>query len=142
MSKDAPARVGRPPWEPTAKDRENVKTLAGRGVPEKMIAAIVGVDKLTLRKHCAQELVEGRSFAVTNVLGAVYKQALSGDFHHARLYLANTIGWHLTNKIEHTGRIDTARLERGKERAIAAARGTLLTGDGEDSDPGEPEEDG
>lgn len=132
------AATGRPPWEPSTKDREQVKTLAGRGVPEKMIAAIIGVDKNTLRKHCANELTTGRAFAVANVMGATYKAAMAGEFKHAQLFLANMADWHLTQKVEHSGRIDTERLERGKARAIAAAAaagGTLLTGDGEAAEP-------
>ena len=130
---------GRPPWKPTAKDRETVKTLAGRGVPEKMIAAIVGVDKITLRKHCANDLLEGRAVAVSNVTGAVYKAAVAGDAKMARLFLANTIGWQLTQKIEHVGRIDTGRIERGRARAAAAAGGTALTGDDDSAGEGDPE---
>lgn len=126
--------TGRPPWVPTDRERADVNEMAGRGVPEKMIAAIIGVDKLTLRKHCAEDLIEGRARAVKTVLGSLYGAATEGDFHSARLYLANTIGWQLTQKIEHVGRIDTGRLERGRARAAAAASGTVLTGDQADAD--------
>lgn len=136
------ATAGRPPWEPTEKQRAEVRAMAGRGVPEKMIAAVVGVDKITLRKHCADDLLAGRSVAVTNVLGALYTQAMKGEYKHAQLYLANTIGWHLSQRIEHAGVIDTARLERGKARAIAAATGAVLQepdGGEDDSDAGDAE---
>ena len=128
--------MSRKPWAPTQKEREQVKSLAGRGVPEKMIASIMGVDKLTLRKHCPEELTSGRALAVANVMGKSYEQAMKGEFKFAQLFLANMAGWHLTQKLEHTVKVDTARLERARARALSAA-GTALTGDG-----GAPADDG
>jgi hypothetical protein len=111
---------GRPPWQPTAEEREKVKALAGRGVPEVNIAALVGVSKHTLRKHCKDDIEAGRSVAVSNVLGAVYKAALAGEFKQQQLYLANTIGWTSSHKVELSGSL---KVSDRLERAIARKRG-------------------
>lgn len=42
------ATRGRPPWQPTERERGNVESMAARGIPEKRIAAVIGA----LAKHC------------------------------------------------------------------------------------------
>ena len=113
---------GRPPWVPTSEQREQVKTLAGRGVPEVNIAVLMGVAKHTLRKHCKAEIEAGRALAVSNVLGAVYKAALAGEFKQQQLYLANTIGWTSSHKVELSGSLKVSeRLERARARKLGEA---------------------
>ena len=52
---------GRPPYEPTDKDRRIVEMLAGWAITEERIANVVGIDPKTLRKHYRTELDVGHS---------------------------------------------------------------------------------
>lgn len=88
--------VGRPQWQPSQQQREQVRSLAGRGVAINHIAIIVGVDKDTLMLRCGEDVDAGRAFAVANVTGVLYKRALSEDpnaFKERQLFLVNCAGW-------------------------------------------------
>ena len=56
--------------------RRQVEALAGYGVPEAEIAALVGVDAKTLRKHYRHELDHGHSKANAKVAENLYHMAL------------------------------------------------------------------
>ena len=55
------SRRGRPPYQPTDKDRRVVEMMAGWAMPEDRIAKVIGIDPKTLRKHFAQELDVGHA---------------------------------------------------------------------------------
>jgi hypothetical protein len=55
---------GRPSFEPSQSQRQMVQTMAGCGVPEADIAAVIGIAPKTLRKHFRQELDTGSTFYV------------------------------------------------------------------------------
>lgn len=74
-AKPAPARRGRPEWEPTPKDRRTVETMAAYGIPEEDIALVLGKDAKTLRKHCRVELDTGLIKANAKVAGNMYALA-------------------------------------------------------------------
>lgn len=65
--------------KPTAKSRERVDLLAMVGASARCIAREMGLDERTLKKHYATELEDARERAVTNVAGALYRKAMSGD---------------------------------------------------------------
>lgn len=67
--------VGRPSHEPTSQLREQVKTMAGLGVPDYDIAKVVGVSPPTLRKHYAEELDVGHVVANAKVAQTLFKTA-------------------------------------------------------------------
>ena len=50
---------GRPAYEPSDKDRRVVEMLAGWSVPNERIAAVLGIDPKTLRKHYREGLDVG-----------------------------------------------------------------------------------
>jgi hypothetical protein len=52
---------GRPPYEPTDKDRRVVEMMAGWAIPEDRIAKVLTIDPKTLRKHFAEELEVGHA---------------------------------------------------------------------------------
>ena len=54
-------RRGRPPYQPSDKDRRVVEMMAGWAMPEERIAKVLGIDPKTLRKHFAQELEVGHA---------------------------------------------------------------------------------
>jgi len=51
---------GRPPWEPTDRDRRQVVQLSAMGVAFEDIADILEVTPPTLRKHCWLDIQKGR----------------------------------------------------------------------------------
>lgn len=52
---------GRPPYEPTDKDRRVVEMMAGWAIPEDRIAKVLAIDPKTLRKHFGEELEVGHA---------------------------------------------------------------------------------
>ena len=68
--------MARPAHHPDDVQRRQVEALAGYGVPEAEIAALVGVDAKTLRKHYRHELDHGHSKANAKVAENLYHMAL------------------------------------------------------------------
>jgi hypothetical protein len=66
---------GRPPYEPTDKDRATVKTMAAFGVPEYDIAKVLGISDRTLRKYFWRELEVGHIEANSQVAASLFKVA-------------------------------------------------------------------
>jgi hypothetical protein len=73
--------AGRPAFKPTDEQRALVEQVAGYGLPEHQIAALVSIDidADTLRKHFKQELAQGRARANTEIGKTLYQKAMSGD---------------------------------------------------------------
>lgn len=53
--------TGRPPYQPSDKDRRVVEMMAGWAIPEERIAKVLTIDPKTLRKHFAEELEVGHA---------------------------------------------------------------------------------
>jgi hypothetical protein len=72
---------GRKPITPTDEDREHAETLAGFGLTEVNIAALVcgGISVATLRDRFAEELQRGRAKAHAGIGKTLYQKAMSGD---------------------------------------------------------------
>lgn len=58
---------GRPPYEPSAADRELVRDMVVVGVDQARIAAVLKIDPVTLRKHFRDELDLGMDHACAKV---------------------------------------------------------------------------
>ena len=73
--------AGRPAFKPTDEQRALVEQVAGYGLPEAQIAALVSIDidADTLRKHFRQELAQGRARANTEIGKTLYQKAIGGD---------------------------------------------------------------
>ena len=66
-------------FQPTEEQRRKVKTLAGYGVRQREIAALLSLTSTTtLRKHFKQELRLGAVEAKAQMLGTLFKLAHSG----------------------------------------------------------------
>lgn len=95
---------GRPAWQPTAKDRETVRTLAGYGVTQDKIAAMLRITDRTLRKYCRDELDTGATEANAQVAQSMYRMAIRGPysvrFQAAKFWLAARAGWRDTDRAE------------------------------------------
>lgn len=86
--------MGRPPHEPNPIQRRQIEALAGYGVPEAEIAAIVEIDAKTLRKHYRHELDHGHSKANAKVAENLYRKATrrQSRIRHCRDLLAQGQG--------------------------------------------------
>lgn len=96
-------KPGPDPWGPTAEQAEQIKSLAGRGVGVREIAALIGVDKNTLMERCDSLLSEGRAIGIATITGVMFSEARKGSYKHAALYLQHVGGWSTRQVTEHTG---------------------------------------
>ena len=64
---------------PTPEQRNQVKVLAGSGVPQHQIAVLLVCDPKTLRKHFDAELSLGDAKATAKIAQTLYNKAVSGD---------------------------------------------------------------
>lgn len=144
--------AGRPAWKPTDRDREQIGLMAACGIPDELIAVVLGVHDDTLRKHCAAELqaagveVKARvgGFIVASILGLDgFPGRLKDDRARATLaiFFAKTrMGWRETIAAEHSGPNGgpipisaasaelTAELDRIAERVAGREAGPLIEG--------------
>lgn len=92
---DEPRR-GRPPYQPTEKDRAMVKAMIGFGIPDYDIAAVLSLSPPTLRKYYADELRVGHIEMNAKVASSLYKRA-TGDgpdaVKAAMFWLECRAGW-------------------------------------------------
>ena len=88
--------MARPEYQPTEKDRAAVQTMAAYGIPQPDIAAVVGCDEKTLRKHFRQELDTAATQANARVAAALFKKATSdgpSSVAAAIFWLKARAGW-------------------------------------------------
>lgn len=82
------------PHEPDDKSRLTVKTAAGYGLPQEMIATLVGISENTLRKHYRDELSMGKAAATFQVAQTLFTRATTGkDLGAAIFWLKAQAGW-------------------------------------------------
>jgi len=72
--------------------REQVGSLAARGVPQEKIAAIIGCDAKTLRKCFRNELDRGMAEADAEIIGALFANAKEGNVA-AQIFWVKTRIW-------------------------------------------------
>lgn len=76
MRDEKPEELGRPPWEPSDKERGQVQAWADAGYTQEDIASRIGVDAKTLRKHCRQELDFGTMDLITEAVRQLGRKAI------------------------------------------------------------------
>lgn len=75
MTAKRPAKGGRPPYEPTERDRAQVKALAAMGATLFEISLVMAVSVPTLRKYFHLEIATGGIEANAKVAQSLFKQA-------------------------------------------------------------------
>jgi hypothetical protein len=98
---------GRPPYEPTDKDRKQVTMMCGLGLTHDQIARIVGISDETLRKYYDDELKTGASRANAQVAQNLFTIATSrdtGSVAAAIFWMKTRAGWRETIHTEITGK--------------------------------------
>lgn len=121
-------RRGRPAFEPSAKDRRAVASMVGHGIPAEEIAAVLGIDPKTLRKHFAREIAVGSIEANSKVAKNLHRIACSSMPQAAvagMFWLKARAGW---NDRPSTDGAEKGKKERKKDAAKKAATGKLAPG--------------
>ena len=98
--------MGRRAHKPDAAQRRQVEAMAAYGIPELNIAAVVGVDPKTLRKHYRDELDLGETKANAQVAGFLFNSARSGNVTAQIFWLKTRARWRETpTELRHSGSI-------------------------------------
>lgn len=82
-----------PPFKPTDEQRRQVKLLAGIGVPQKDIGALIGCSEGTVATHFREELDRGMAEATAKVAQSLFQQAINGNLGAAIFWLKARAGW-------------------------------------------------
>src|SRR5437660_3304010 len=109
-------------FEPTAEQRQTVERMSGLGIPQKHIAAVVGVAMMTLRKHFEEELELGAAKANTAVAQFLFDQATGargdGSVTAAIFWMKTRCAWKETVvsevEVRHGELTDAERHERSR----------------------------
>ncbi|AEH78360.1 hypothetical protein SM11_chr1083 [Sinorhizobium meliloti SM11] len=72
-------QAGRPPHEPSEKDRKMVEVLSGFAVPTKDIAEVVGITQATLFKHYRDQLRRGGALVQAKLVANLLRIASGSD---------------------------------------------------------------
>lgn len=102
MTTPTKRRAGRPAYEPTDKDRAQVKLLAAFGVREDDICKLLGISPPTLRKHFRDELELGHLEANAKVAQSLFKMATNStkpNVAAAIFWLKVRAGWKDANAV-------------------------------------------
>jgi hypothetical protein len=89
-------------FQPTEEQRRMVKMLAGYGLKQQQIATLLDLaSTTTLRKHFAEELRQGALEAKAQMLGTLFKLAVSGRHPTLTMFWLKTRGgWSETGNPE------------------------------------------
>jgi AcrR family transcriptional regulator len=66
---------GRPPYQPSEKDRAQVRMLSAMGIPQDDIARVIGITRPTLTVHFRDELDVGAIEANAKVAASLFRAA-------------------------------------------------------------------
>ncbi len=78
-TEDGGRRPGRPSYQPTDRDRKQVRMMSGMGIPDYDIAKVIGISGPTMRKYYMAELETGHIEANAQVAQSLFKQATNKD---------------------------------------------------------------
>ena len=97
-------RGGRPPYEPTEKDRRIVESMIAYGVTTQEVARVIGISPHTMYKYFRDELETSAVKANSKVAETAYAMAVSGKCPAATFFwLKCRAQWRETTHLEHTG---------------------------------------
>lgn len=94
---------GRPPYNPSAKDRRTVKALTLAAIKEDEIAKIMGVSVKTLRKYHGPEMKTYRNQRNADVVSQLYVNATKHNNVAAQIFICKTqLGFREVQVIDET----------------------------------------
>ncbi len=85
--------MARPRFAPTPENRKSVLSLIAVGVSQEDIAAVLGIDAKTLRKHFHPELSTGATKANCAVAQRLYQIGMAGNVTALIFWLKCRAGW-------------------------------------------------
>lgn len=94
----------KPSHEPALKDRLWVKVCTAGGIEQAHIAAVIGINRSTLRKHYKSELAHGAPEVNGIVIAALFNQCKKGDVKALIHWTQCRMGWRETKTIENVGK--------------------------------------
>lgn len=97
------AKRGRKPREFTQQEKLLVKFMSAAGMPQDNIAKAVKTDKKTLEKHFRDELDLAADHLNSQIVGALYKNAIEGNVTAQIFWLKTRLKWTETVSIDHEG---------------------------------------
>lgn len=115
-----------PSHEPDKASRDKVESMAALGIPQEDIARVIGICHQTLRKHYRDELDNATTKANTQIGGALFRKALSGDTASLIFWMKTRAGWKETNVTE-TRQLPDALTPTDEEIIECYARSTDKT---------------
>lgn len=95
-------QAGRPSHEPTEETRKLVSMHAAIGTNHETIAAIIGIDDKTLRKHYREELDYAMAQANATVGNALFTKATMGDTAAMIFWMKTRAGWREKHDVDVT----------------------------------------
>lgn len=116
---------GRPQYEPTDKERAQVRTLAGMGIPHTDIAIVLQISAPTLRRHFRRELDAGAIQANAKVASSLYRAATDQakpNVVAAIFWLKSRAGWREADAVAREN--EPGKKEVAAREARTAEQGT------------------
>jgi len=94
-----------PSHQPTTETRNKVEAMSAIGIPQHDIARVLGIHDDTLRTYYREELDTATIKANTQIGGALFKKALSGDTASLIFWMKTRAGWKETAVNELAGQV-------------------------------------
>lgn len=94
--------MSRQPHEPSKITRDTVYLHTIVGTTQANIAAILGIDEKTLRKHYRNELDLAKAKANATIGGALFNKAKSGDTTAMIFWMKTQAGWREKQEVDHS----------------------------------------
>jgi hypothetical protein len=118
------------PFEPTEEQRRTVRAMSGFGVPQDGIAALLGIDPKTLRKHFRRELDRGAVEATAKVAQSLFRMATEGRSVAAAIFwMKARAGWRERHDVTLRPGAPLAELSDAELQRIALGGGADAAGD-------------
>jgi hypothetical protein len=117
---------------PDEKSRAQVRTMAGIGLPQAMIARIIGISEPTLVDRYREDIDRGVAEATMQVAGKLFQKAVGGDLSAMMFWLRSRAGW-TTDRVEvagsvehqHGGTVEVALSAHQREAVLAVMKAQL-----------------
>jgi hypothetical protein len=118
--------MGRRAHKPDTAQRRQVEAMAAYGIPEINIAAVLGVDPKTLRKHYRDELDLGETKANAQVAGYLFNAAKNGNVTAQMFWLKTRAKWReVPVELQHSGSIGRKHLSELSDEELLGLISTL-----------------
>ncbi len=120
--------MARPSYIPDQATQKQVEAMAGCGIPEADIAAVLKIDPKTLRKHFRDELDLGHTKANAQVAGFLFNAARNGNVTAQIFWLKTRARWReVPAEHRHSGSLGTYDLTKLSDAELERLAGLCDT---------------